>query len=128
MLLDTSAIVELLRNEPGSARFVSIIKAIGKEEVFVSILELAEMADWASRNGLNPREMLGAVKEITRVVQLDEQICIEASSVKQRRRASGRADFGLLDGIVLATARSLGQKMITLDPDFAGESDCVVLS
>jgi len=34
----------------------------------------------------------------------------------------------LTDGIILATARSIGQRILTLDGDFVGENDCVFVS
>ena len=40
----------------------------------------------------------------------------------------GHADFGLFDAIIVATARSIGQRVLTFDADFAGESDCMVLT
>lgn len=46
--------------------------AVGDDETFVSMVQLAEVAFWASTNKLTPREMVGAVKEIAWVVHLDE--------------------------------------------------------
>ena len=48
--------------------------------------------------------------------------------IKYRRRELGHTDFGLLDAIVLATACSIGQRVLTFDEDFVGESDCIVLT
>jgi hypothetical protein len=32
-----------------------------------------------------------------------------------------------MDGIILATASSIGQRVLTLDEDFTGEKDCLVI-
>jgi len=128
LLLDSSAIVEVFRSPVTSRRFRAIEREIGDEEVFVSIVQLAEVADWAVRNQVSPKERIAAIKEFARIVPLDEQICLEAPAIKYRRRESGYADFGLLDAIVLATARSIGQRVLTFDEDFAGEGDCIVLA
>lgn len=86
------------------------------------------MAGWAVRNRVSPKDRIAAIKEFARIVPLDEQICLEASTIKYRRRELGHSDFSLLDAIVLATARSIGQRLLTFDEDFVGESDCIVLT
>jgi len=128
MLLDTSVIVEIFRSSSTSRRFRKIVREIGDEEVFVSIVQLAEVADWAIRNRVSSKDRVDSIKEFARIVPLDEQICLDAPVIKYRRRELGYTDFGLLDGIVLATARSIGQRVLTFDKDFAGESDCQVIS
>ena len=127
MLLDTNCIVEIFRSSPTSVNFRKIIKEMRNEEAFVSIIQLAEVADWAIRNQAPPRDRLDAIKEIARIVPLDEAICLEAPAIKHRRRALGYSDFGLLDAIILATARSIGHRVLTFDKDFTGESDCTVI-
>jgi predicted nucleic acid-binding protein len=127
MLLDSSAIIEVFRSSSDSRRFRAIVRRIGDEEVYVSVIQLAEVADWAVRNRLPPRDRIESVKDFVRIVQLNEEICVEAAAIKRRRREEGHADFSLLDAIILATARSIGQKVLTFDGDFSGESDCIVL-
>jgi predicted nucleic acid-binding protein len=126
VLLDTSAIVEIFRSRAGSARFDEIMAEIGDEEIYISVVQVAEIADWAVRNRASPEERTEAVKEMARMVLLDERICLDAAVIKQRRRRTAR-DFSLMDGIILATARSIGQRVVTLDKDFTGEKDCLVI-
>lgn len=127
-MLDSSAIVEVFRSPITSRNFKMIEKEIGEEEVFVSVVQLAEVADWAIRNHVSSKDRIAAIKEFARIVPLNEEICLEAPVIKYRRRELGHTDFGLLDAIVLATARSIGQRVLTFDKDFAGESDCTVLT
>jgi len=128
VLLDTSAIVAIFTSPADSNRFEKIMSEIGDEDVYISMVQLAEIADWATRNKAPPEERLEAVKEMARIVPLNQGICLDAAAIKRRRRNAGRNDFGLLDGIVLATARSIGQRVLTMDEDFAGEDDCVIVS
>ncbi len=128
MFLDTSAIVEIFRSPSGSSNFQKIMTEIEDDEaLYVSLVQLAEIADWAIRNKAPSEERIKSVKEMARVVLLDEKICLEAATIKQRRRQAGHDGFGLIDGIILATARSIGQRVLTLDRDFAGEDDCTVI-
>jgi predicted nucleic acid-binding protein len=128
VLLDTSTIVAIFTSPADSNQFGKIMTEIGDEEVYISMVQLAEIADWAARNKAPPEERVDAVKEMARMVPLDEGICLDAVAIKQRRRKPGHNDFGLMDGIILATARSIGQQLLTLDEDFAGEDDCTVIS
>ena len=128
MLLDTSVLVEIFRSPITSRRTKRIMMEMGGEEAFVSIIQLAELADWAVRNRVSPKDRASSIREIARIVPLDEQICLDASSIKHQRRELGYTDFSLLDGIVLATARSIGQRVLTFDKDFEGETDCTVIS
>jgi predicted nucleic acid-binding protein len=127
VLLDTSVLVEIFQNPADSARFRKIMSEVGVEEVYVSMVQLAEVADWATRNGAAPERRVEAVKRIASIVPLDESICLEAVEIKQKRRRAGHSDFGLIDGIVLATARSVGQRVLTLDAYFKGDDGCTVL-
>jgi len=128
MLLDSSVIVEIFRSSSSSKCFKRIVKEIGDEDVFVSIIQLAEVADWALRNRVSSKDRVAAIKEFAHIVPLDEQICLDAPAIKYGRRASGYADFALLDAIILATARTIGQRVLTFDKDFTGEDGCLVIS
>ncbi len=127
MLLDTSALVEIFRNPPGSPVLERITAEIGDEDAYISVIQLAEVADWAVRNRASPRQRVDSVKEVARIVPLDGGICLDAAEIKRARRKAGYPSFGLIDGIVLATGRSLGQRTLTFDRDFKGEGDCVLL-
>ncbi|MBI5000534.1 MAG: PIN domain-containing protein [Euryarchaeota archaeon] len=43
-------------------------------------------------------------------------------------RGLGIAKFGLLDGLILASARSVGQKLLTTDTDFRKAEDVVLIA
>jgi len=126
VFLDTSVIIEVFRRRNDPEFLQRVERIVGDGELFVSIVQLAEVADWAVRNKLPPKERVAAVKEFARVVPLDERICLDAAETKAGRREKGYVDFSLLDGVVLASARSIGQRLMTLDGDFAGEADCHV--
>ena len=127
MLLDTSVIIEILRHPKSSQEFRSIQKHIGAEEVYVLIAELAELSDWCILNNAPVRERVEQVKRLANVIPLDEEICLEGSRLKNERRKKGFGNFGLLDGLVLAAARSVGERVLTLDRDFEGEEHCILI-
>ncbi len=127
MLLDTSAIIEVLRHPKSSQEFRSIQKLVGAEEVYILITELAELSDWCILNNAPVRERVEQVKKLANVIPLDEEICLEGSMLKNQRRRKGFGNFGLMDGLVLAAARSVGERVLTFDEDFSGEEDCILV-
>jgi predicted nucleic acid-binding protein len=128
VLLDTSTLVEIFRNPSESAVIDDITARIGDEEAYISIIQVCEIADWATRNKIHPEERVEAVKELARIVPLSGRICLDAAEFKHDRRNAGYKSFGVIDGIILATARSMGQRVLTFDRDFKGEKDCILLS
>ena len=124
MLLDTSALVAIFTSKKAADR---IGKGVGDSQLYVAHIQLAEIADWATRSGAPAAERVEAIEQMASVAPLTKEICLEAVAVKFAKRKKGLSSFGIIDGIVLATARSLGQSLLTFDTDFAGEEDCKVL-
>lgn len=127
MLIDTSVIIQLLTQTRGSVIITGIRGSLGDEEIVVSILELAELSDWCLQNKSPVSERIGAVEKFANVIPLDEETCLEGSKIKYGRRALGYKDFGIIDGIILATAWRLDQRLLTFDPHFKEEQDCIIL-
>ena len=127
MLFDTSAIIEVLRHPRTSKEFRTIQKHVGEEELYILVVQLAELSDWCLVNSVPVKERIEEVKSLANVIPLDEDICLEGSRIKNERRKKGFRSFGLLDGLVLAAARSVGERVLTFDRDFTGEEDCLVL-
>ena len=128
MLIDTSTIIEILRRPKTSPRFRLIKEHVGSEELYVLVIQVAELSDWCIENRVSPRERVEAVKKFANIIPLEEEVCLGASRLKSDRRRSGYKDFGLLDGLVLAAARSMGERLLTFDRHFSGERDCIVLT
>ena len=118
MFLDTSAIVELFRNEPGSPMFEKIFEIIGNEPLYISVVQLAEFSDWSIRNGHDVSDQVNILKMLVNILPMNEMICLKASQMKNEMQRKGIEKFGLIDGIVLASAQSINQKLLTTDTDF----------
>jgi predicted nucleic acid-binding protein len=74
------------------------------------------------------RETVEAVKKFASVISVDEEICLEGSRIKAERRKRGYANFGLIDGLILAAARLMRERVLTFDRDYSGERDCTILT
>lgn len=119
--------MEILRHPRSSKEFRLIKEQIGSEELYVLLVQLAELSDWCLENDESPEESIGRLKRMASIILLDENICLDGSRIKRERRRKGHRAFGILDGLILAAARSMNEKLLSFDEDFQGEEDCIVL-
>jgi predicted nucleic acid-binding protein len=127
MFLDTSIIIEIFSNDQKTKTFQEIYKHIKDEPLFISLIQIGEIADWCLKNNLDPEKRITKLKQILNVIPLNEKICYEAAHIKYTIRKKGVAKFGFLDGIILASARSINQRLLTTDSDFRTIEDAVVI-
>ena len=127
MFLDTSVIIEIFRNDRNSKTFQDIYTYIKDEPIFISIIQIGELSDWCLKNRIDPEKRITKLKQILNVIPLNEKICYEAAHIKHMIRKKDVAKFGLLDGIILASARSINQRLLTTDSDFRTIDDAVVI-
>jgi len=127
MFLDTSILIEIFRNDQKTKTFQEIYKHVKDEPLFISIIQIGEISDWCLKNHIDPEKRITKLKQILNVIPLNEKICYDAAHIKYAIRKKGVTKFGLLDGIVLASARSINQRLLTTDNDFRTISNAVVI-
>ena len=128
MFLDTSIIIEILAGRKGSTVKEEVFAAIGASPLYFSAVQFAEIADICMNNGEDAEKRIRQVKDIVSVTSLDDNICLQAAAIKLHMRKKGCNKFSLVDGIVLASARSVGEKLLTLDTDFRMAKDAFVMT
>ncbi len=128
MLLDTTILVELL-SRPGTSPLIRrILDRVGDEVLFASAIQLGELADVARQSRKDADEVVRRATDIVQLVDVNADIAVEASRLKaQARRRQHARDFSLVDGVIIATARTLDQRVLTLDREFSGFDDAVVV-
>jgi len=115
-ILDSFAWVEYFRGTDAGRIVAEELEAPAVGTPLVVIAELRDkyvrerVADW-------PRD-LAFIKETTTLLPEDEEIAVRAGETKNRMRSEGRRDFGLIDGIIYETARSVDALLVTGDPHF----------
>lgn len=114
MFLDTFALVEYFM---GTSKGLRVKEALKRERSYISIISIAEVADWCHENDLDAQKHVDVIRKLVDMVPLTEEICLGASRIKHEGRKL-HIDFGLVDGLILATAKSMGQKVLTGDPHF----------
>jgi predicted nucleic acid-binding protein len=91
------------------------------------MIQIGEISDWCLKNHIDPEKRITKLKQILNVIPINEKICYDAANIKYMMRKKGGTKFGLLDGIILASARSMNQRLLTADTDFRTISDAIVI-
>jgi predicted nucleic acid-binding protein len=103
-----------------------ITKMLESDLVYTSIIAITEIADKFEREGKKSEDEILFVR--SRGVILPVSIKAAAAAAKIKKELRGRnPKFGMADAIQLASARERNTKFLTLDHDFEGETDVVVL-
>ena len=127
MFLDTSVMVELLTSPKESERSASLLRHMKDEPLSISAIQIGELSDWCLRNDIEPTGLMQSLKDIVSVLPLSERIILQGSWLKHTRRTGGFTKFSLIDGIILASAMELKETLLTLDQDFSGLGNVIVL-
>ena len=127
MFLDTSVIVDIFRYDEESKNFQKIFEQIKDEPLFISIFQIGEISDWSLLNKIDPAEPLEFLKKTMNIIPLSEDICLEASKIKYEMGKKDQKKFGLADGIILASAISINQTLLSKDYDFKKAKDVIIL-
>jgi len=105
MFLDTSVIVELMRGVEGTKRVETILNHIA--------------------NCVDAEQRIAQLDDIVIVIPLNEIICMNASVIKKEMRSQKISKFSLIDALILASARHIDQKLLTMDTDFRKAEDAI---
>ena len=115
-LLDTWAWIEFYIGSEKGREVYEKLKS--DEKCYTSIVSIAELSDNYISGNLKSDmawpEIRGFVESKTEVINLNTEICSEAGKIKNEGRKEF-PDFGLMDGIILATAKQNDLKLITGD-------------
>lgn len=128
MLVDTSILVELLGRPATDTTVRRIVDAVRDEILFASPIQLGEIADAARAARRDVASAVQQARELVELIPLEAEIAVEGSNLKaQARKSKVGRDFSLIDGIILASARAKGQRVLTLDAEYSGFDDVTVL-
>lgn len=114
MLLDTSAWVEFFI---GSKKGRRVKEVLNNNDCYSSIVTLAELSNWSLKEVQETRKLINTVKELSNIIDLDEDISILAGKLNFERKRVNKK-WGMLDSFILATGAIYGLNVLTADKDF----------
>lgn len=128
MFIDTNILISLFIGDGRKDIVKEILTHIKGRPLFCSILQLSEIADWCIKENASISEAMSNVKKVVQVIDLNENICIEGAKIKYARRNAGYKNFPLIDGLIAASAKSIGQELLTADEDLEGLTSVIYIS
>ena len=124
-VLDSFAWVEYFR---GTKKGEIVQNCLEEGGCITPTIVLAELSDVYVREENNFFERdLSFILSNTTIADLDREIAAEAGKIKNEVKRMHKANFGLADGIILATARKFHAKVVTGDQHFRKIRDIVFL-
>lgn len=115
-LLDTWAWIEFYEGTDKGEKIYKMIK--NGEKLYTSIITVAEISDNYHRGNFNSdhswEDIENFIKQNSEILDLNTKTAAEAGKIKTEERKQ-KPDFGLMDAIILATARKNELELITGD-------------
>ncbi len=123
MLLDTSAWVELFN---GTKNAKKVEKILTSEKCYTCITSMAEIVNWAEREGKDSEILIDGIIKHSTVIEIDRSIATLAGKLNFERKKSNKK-WGMLDSFILASGTIYGLKILTKDGDFRDLADAEML-
>lgn len=115
-LLDTWAWIEFYIGSEKGKKVYELLES--GEQCYTSIVTIAELSDNFKSGNLDSdnswSEIRAFIESKTEIIELDTDICSNAGKIKHEEREKF-PDFGLMDAIILSSARKHELKIITGD-------------
>jgi predicted nucleic acid-binding protein len=122
VLIDSWAWIEYWKGGRFAEKAAPYIE--GDEEAVASTINLAEVYLWVAKSydETTAGEKVGTIEKRCHVVPVERDTAVEAARIKKKEK------LGLADSLILATARQVGGKVVTGDPDMKSLKDVVFLA
>ncbi|MFB6217007.1 MAG: PIN domain-containing protein [Candidatus Aenigmatarchaeota archaeon] len=115
-LLDTWAWIEFYIGSEKGKKVYELLES--SEKCFTSMVTVAELSDNFQSGNLESDnswdEIRAFIESKTEIIELDTEICSNAGRIKHEEREK-YPDFGLMDSIILSSARKHNLNIITGD-------------
>lgn len=123
LLLDTSAWIEFfIKSEQGKL----VKEYLEKEQCFTSVVSIAEIADWASRQKLDKPKLLKYVINLSQILELNLKTA-HLSGLLNFERKKTEKNWGIVDSIILATSQFYDIEILTKDRHFKDLPNVILL-
>ena len=97
-----------------------------ENEIFTSIITIAELASILKRKNEDVELCCKIVKDSSELFFINAEIAKEAGILHAETRKKIK-DFGMVDSIILLTAHKLNAKIVTGDPHFKGFKEAILI-
>ena len=114
-ILDSHAWIEYFKGSDKGEKVKGIIEG---GRAYTPIVVLTEVSYWYSKQGVEFRDRVNFITANSIVANANEQIAVNAGKIKNLIRKKYKNNFGTIDALILATARSIKAEVVTGDYHF----------
>ena len=120
-VVDSSGWIEVFTDGPLADRFLRVLAA--EDRLVVPAISILEVFKWVLREHSEAQAIqASAAMQRGVVVDLDSRLAIAAAQLSHALK------LPMADSIILATARSHGARLYTMDADFGGLEDVELMA
>lgn len=125
IIFDTYAWVEYFMGSDTGTKVKQILDS-KENEIFTSIITIAELSSRLKRYNKDVELGYKIIKDSSKIYFINPELAKEAGIFHAEIRKKVE-NFGMMDCIILLTARKLGAKIITGDPHFKGFKEAILI-
>jgi predicted nucleic acid-binding protein len=122
VLIDSCAWIDFFYGTEKGSKVKEILK---NNACFTSAICIAELSEWIEREKLDRAKITNEINSFSTVIDMDRETLELAGILKFEKRKTIK-DFGLVDAIILATAKKYNLKVLTSDKHFEGENAIIL--
>ena len=124
-VIDAYAWIEYLEGSEKGKNVTEIVED-GSNELFTSSTTLAEIVSKFLKMNKDVKIALIAVNTLSSIIIINKEVSTLAGHIHFEAKKKNK-NFGMLDAFVAATARKIGAKILTGDPDFRGFKEAIII-
>ncbi|MBI3035742.1 PIN domain-containing protein [Candidatus Woesearchaeota archaeon] len=124
-VIDSFAWIEYLDGSEKGNKVAEIVEA-KENEIFTSSATVGEIISKVLRGNKNIEIALNHINNLSTVIGITQEMGIAAGHIHFEAKKKNK-NFGMLDAFVAATARKIGAKILTGDPDFKNFKEAVMI-
>lgn len=124
-VIDSHAWIEYFVGS-GRGNEVKKILESNKNDIFTSIITIAEVVSVTKRENRDAEEKYNDIINLSKIYFISLEFAKEAGILHAELRKKIK-DFGLADAFILLTARKLNAKILTGDPHFKGFKEAMLI-
>ncbi len=123
-VIDSFAWVEYFRGSPAGLKARPVIEGGSAATCSITPAELREK--YLRERWQSFEEDLNFIANHSTLIAVDRKIAVLAGAINHQQKKRTK-DWGMVDSLILATARVANAKVLTGDPHFSGLSDALII-
>ncbi|MBU1252311.1 MAG: PIN domain-containing protein [Nanoarchaeota archaeon] len=124
-LLDTSGWIEYLEGSNAGEKVNEFLEA-KNNEIYVTDIIISEVISKVKRKNSNSDLAYDCLIKNSKIFEITPRVARLAGLLHAEKRKR-KSSFGLIDAIIILSARELGAKLITKDNHFKGFKEAIII-